>query len=80
MSLAEKIKEAMRLAGISSEKRLAELSGVSYGTIHNYIQSRREPSFYKIMKIAKACGQDITFFVDADEVTGLKQKAKGKKK
>jgi transcriptional regulator with XRE-family HTH domain len=77
MLLAEKIKEAMMLAGIKSERELAELSGVSYGTVHNYIMGRREPSFFKLMKIAKACGKEINYFADADEVTGKPPK-KGK--
>jgi len=68
MSLAEKIKQAMILAGIRSERELARLSGVSYGTVHNYIMGRREPSFFKLMKIAQACNLEISYFADADEV------------
>lgn len=79
MTLGEKLKLAMRLAGISGERELSRLSGVSHGTIHHYTQNRREPSFFRLVKIARACKQGVNYFVDVDELKETPAKRRGTK-
>jgi hypothetical protein len=76
-----------------SEARLAALSGVSFGAIHNYGLGIRQPTFVSVVRIAKALGTTCEAFADcediaADAVTGGRQgpgpsvrpkKGKGKK-
>lgn len=59
LSLAKRIKEIRRRKGISQE-RLAELSGVSFGSIKRF-ETSGQISFIHLIKIAKSlnCANEI---------------------
>jgi transcriptional regulator with XRE-family HTH domain len=83
MTFAEKLRELRTEKGLS-ETRLAELSGVPFGTVHEYGLGRRKPSLTAAVKLAKALGADCTVFADCEDVGGAgarpaPRKRKGKK-
>lgn len=51
-----------------SEVKLAELSGIPYGTIHTYVMGRRKPSFASVVKIARALGVTCEAFADCEDI------------
>lgn len=53
MTFAEKMRELRDAAGLS-EMKLAELTGIAFGTFHNYAIGRRPAPFAAVVKIAKA--------------------------
>jgi transcriptional regulator with XRE-family HTH domain len=67
MTFAEKLRELRDSKGIS-EVKLAELSGLPYGTVHTYVMGRRKPSFTAVLKLAKALGTDCTAFAECDDL------------
>lgn len=69
MTFAEKLRELRDAKGIS-EAKLAELSGLPFGTVHVYALGRRRPSFAAVVKLAKALGVDCTAFSACDDITG----------
>ena len=84
MTFAEKLRE-MRDANGLSEAKLAELSGVPFGTIHEYGLGRRKPSYAAVVKLSRALGANCTAFSEcsdvglSDEPTPPAPKKKGKK-
>jgi transcriptional regulator with XRE-family HTH domain len=67
MTVAEKLRELRTKAGLS-EAKLAELSGVSFGAVHNYGLGIRKPTFAAVVKLAKALGVTCDAFADCEDV------------
>lgn len=67
MTFAEKLRELRDAKGIS-EAKLAEASGVPFGTVHEYGLGRRKPSFAAVVKLAKALGVTCEAFAECDDV------------
>lgn len=67
MTFAEKVRELREAKGLS-EAKLAEASGLSFATVHNYCQGRRKPSYGAVVKLARALGCDCTAFEDCPDV------------
>jgi len=67
MKFAQKMRELRDGLGLS-EAKLAELSGVPFGTIHEYGLGRRMPSFAAVVQIAKALGVECTAFADCEDI------------
>jgi transcriptional regulator with XRE-family HTH domain len=67
MTFAEKLRELRDAKGLSEEK-LAELSGLRFGTVHGYGLGRRKPSFAAVVKLAKALSVDCTAFAECDDI------------
>ncbi|VTR94024.1 xre family transcriptional regulator : : HTH_3 [Gemmata massiliana] len=85
MTFAEKLRELRDAKGLS-EAKLADLSGVPFGTVHEYGLGRRKPSFAAVLKIAKALGVTCEAFSMCSDLIGEEQppepaekKSKGKK-
>jgi transcriptional regulator with XRE-family HTH domain len=74
MKFAEKMRELRDAKGLS-EAKLAEASGVPFGTIHEYGLGRRKPSFAAVVKIAKALGVDCTAFAGCGDVNEAEPEA-----
>lgn len=88
MTFGEKLRELRTARGLS-EARLAELSGVPFGTVHEYGLGRRKPSLSAAVKLAAALGVSCEAFSDCEDVTGGAQaeelpeeteRARGKRK
>lgn len=75
MTFAERLRQLRDEAGLS-EAKLAEASGVSYGTLHEYVLGRRHPSFGNVVKIAKALGVTCDAFAECDDIAEEKPKKK----
>jgi transcriptional regulator with XRE-family HTH domain len=69
MTFAEKLRELRDGKGLS-EARLSELSGLPFGTVHNYSLGLRKPSLAAAVKLAKALGVDCTAFAGCEDVAG----------
>ncbi len=69
MTFAERLRKLRDSKGIS-EVKLAELSGIPYGTVHTYVMGRRKPSFTAVLKLAKALGVDCTAFAECEDLQG----------
>lgn len=69
MTFAEKLRQMRTDKGLS-EAKLAELSGVSFGALHNYGLGIRKPTFASVVRIAKALGATCEAFADCDDVVG----------
>jgi transcriptional regulator with XRE-family HTH domain len=67
MTFAEKLRELRDAKGLS-EAKLADLSGMPFGTVHMYGLSRRKPSFAAVLKLSKALGTDCTAFAECDDL------------
>ena len=85
MLFAERLREMRDGKGLS-EAKLADLSGVPFGTIHDYGLGRRAPSFSNVVKLASALGVECTAFSGCEDVAGeepmkpaVKKKATAKK-
>ena len=84
MTFAEKLRELRDAKGLS-EAKLAEASGIPFGTVHVYAIGRRKPSFSAVVKLAKALGVDCTAFAECSDMAGEEEpeekpiKKKGKK-
>ncbi|QJX01228.1 helix-turn-helix domain-containing protein [Frigoriglobus tundricola] len=68
MTFAEKMRELRDAKGLS-ETKLADLSGVPFGTVHEYGLGRRKPSFAAVIKLAKALDVDCTAFAACTDLT-----------
>lgn len=53
MNFNERLKQAMKIKGYTTEK-LAAKSGVSKNTIYNWRHGKSEPSLFGVMCVAKA--------------------------
>jgi transcriptional regulator with XRE-family HTH domain len=69
MTFAEKLRELREAAGLS-EAKLAELSGVSFGAVHNYGLGLRRPTFEAAAKLARALGVTCDAFAACDDIAG----------
>jgi transcriptional regulator with XRE-family HTH domain len=67
MKFAEKLRELRDAKGLS-EAKLADSSGVPFGTIHEYGLGRRKPSFAAVVKLAKALGVTCEAFAECDDI------------
>ena len=67
MTFAEKLRELRDAAGLS-EAKLAEGSGVSFSSIHDYGLGRRKPSFAAVVKIAKPLGVTCEAFAECEDM------------
>lgn len=61
--IGNKLKELIKQKKIS-QKTLAKQLGVTEACISHYINNKRIPKFETVVKIAKYCCVDISFFVD----------------
>lgn len=77
MTFAEKLRELRDAAGFS-EAKLAEASGVSFSSIHEYGLGRRSPSLAAAVKIARALETTCEAFADCEDVD--QQPASSKRK
>ena len=78
MGFGERLKRLRTEAGLS-EAKLADASGVPYGTVHEYGIGRRKPSFEAVVKLAKALGVTCEAFADCVDVKPpAKKKPKAK--
>jgi transcriptional regulator with XRE-family HTH domain len=87
MTFAEKLRELRDAAGLT-EAKLAEASGLPFGTVHVYAIGRRKPSFASVLKLAKALGVTCEAFAECEDLANddegekpaaKKPAAKGKK-
>jgi transcriptional regulator with XRE-family HTH domain len=69
MTFAEKLRELRGKAGLS-EAKLAELSGVSFGAVHNYGLGIRKPTLAAAVKLARALGTTCEAFADCEDIDG----------
>jgi transcriptional regulator with XRE-family HTH domain len=67
MTFAEKLRE-LRTAANISEKKLADATGIPFGTIHDYAMRPSRPSFDVVVKIAKALGVTCEAFADCSDL------------
>jgi transcriptional regulator with XRE-family HTH domain len=65
MTFAQRLRQLRDQAGLS-EAKLAQASGVSFASIHEYGSGRRKPSFEAVVKIARALGVSVAAFADED--------------
>lgn len=84
MTFAEKMRELRDAIGMS-EAKLADATGIPFGTLHNYAIGRRPPPFAAVVKIAKALGVDCTAFaacagIGEEDVASTVEKPAPKKK
>jgi transcriptional regulator with XRE-family HTH domain len=67
MTFPEKLRQLRDAAGMS-EAKLAQASGVSFASIHEYGLGRRKPSFAAVVKIARALGVTCETFADCEDI------------
>ncbi|MFO0806244.1 MAG: helix-turn-helix transcriptional regulator [Gemmataceae bacterium] len=67
MTFAQKMRELRDAKGIS-EAKLAELSGLPFGTLHVYAIGRSIPSFPSVVAIARALGVTCEAFSGCEDV------------
>jgi transcriptional regulator with XRE-family HTH domain len=67
MTFAEKLRELRQARGLS-EAKLAQSSGVPFGTLHTYVLGSRTPSFPYVVMLAKALDVTCDEFADCDDV------------
>jgi transcriptional regulator with XRE-family HTH domain len=77
MTFAQRLRELRDAAGLS-EPKLAEKSGVSFASIHEYGLGRRKPSFEAVAKIARALGVSCDAFMDTVDTLEKPKRKKGK--
>src|SRR5262249_38095353 len=66
MTFAEKLRELRDEKGLS-EAKLADLSGLPFGTVHVYGLSRRKPSLASVVKLPAALGVTGEAFAGCDD-------------
>lgn len=59
---SERLKMARAIAGITSQKELSELSGISRYAIRQMEAGKRHPSSGELLKIADVCELQSEFF------------------
>jgi hypothetical protein len=57
----------LKVASGLSEAKLSEKSSVPRGTLHTYIMGSREPSFFAVVKLARALNVSVEAFADCVE-------------
>jgi transcriptional regulator with XRE-family HTH domain len=68
--LGEKIRRIIRNSPFS-QKRIAEMLGISENALINYAKNRRIPDAVTIVKIAEICDADINYLlIDTNSVDG----------
>lgn len=67
MRFQDKLRELREAKGLS-EAKLAELSGVPFGTLHNYGLGIRKPTFAAVVRLARALGTTCEAFAQCDGV------------
>ena len=67
MTFAEKMRELRDAKGLS-EAKLADVTGIAFGTLHNYAIGRRPPPFGAVVRIAKALGVTCEVFAECDDI------------
>jgi transcriptional regulator with XRE-family HTH domain len=65
-TLAECLKALRERAGLTQQE-LADHSGVSLRAVEAYEQGRRQPSWFRLVRLAKALGVPVQSFADCDE-------------
>jgi transcriptional regulator with XRE-family HTH domain len=78
MTFAKRLRQLRDKAGLS-EAKLAQASGVSFASIHEYGLGRRKPSFEAVAKMARALGVSCEAFMD-DEAPAAETKPRKQKK
>ena len=78
MSFADKLKELRARAGLS-QSQLANASEIPAGTIRNYEQGIREPSWRGLYQLVAALGADYAEFTEClnSKVASKKSKRRG---
>jgi transcriptional regulator with XRE-family HTH domain len=66
MTFGERLKE-LREAADLSEAKLADMSGVPFGTVHGYGLDTRKPTFENVVKLARALGVSVEAFAGCVE-------------
>ncbi len=79
MTFAEKLRELRDKAGLS-EAKLAELSGLTFASVHGYGLGRRKPSFNAVVKLSKALGVTCEAFADCDDMVNGEEEPKSRQK
>lgn len=77
MEFGQKLRDLRRAAGYT-QQQLAEKAGIATGTVRNYEQGIREPSWPGVVKLAKAIGISTDEFADC--VVDERRPAKRKKR
>jgi transcriptional regulator with XRE-family HTH domain len=78
MTFPERLRVLRDRAGLS-EARLAEASGLTFGTVHGYGMGRRKPSFAAVVRLARALGVSCEAFADCDDIAGDPPPKNGRK-
>jgi transcriptional regulator with XRE-family HTH domain len=65
MTFGQKLKELREAAGLT-QAQLAAASGVPIGTVRDYEQTRRDPQFSAVQKLARGLGLGIEAFAAVD--------------
>jgi transcriptional regulator with XRE-family HTH domain len=78
MRFANKLRELRDRAGLS-ETRLAEASGIPFGTLHNYCLGRRRLPFAAVVKLARVLGVTCEAFAECEDIAGPVKEPKGKR-
>src|SRR5262249_34246806 len=79
VTFAEKLRELRTAAGLS-EAKLAKLSGMSFGAVHNYGLGNRRPTFAAVVKSARALGMTSEAFAGSDDLVDEPPPAQAEKK
>jgi len=72
MPFNETLKKLRQDANLTQEQ-LADKASMPLGTVRNYEQGIRDPSWAIVVKLARALGVPTDAFTDADDVTGHQQ-------
>jgi transcriptional regulator with XRE-family HTH domain len=67
MTFGQKLRQLREAAGLS-EAKLAEASGVPFGTLHNYGQGIRKPTLAAALKLARALRVSTDVFAACDDL------------
>lgn len=67
MKFSEKLRQVRDRAGLS-EATLAEKSGITFASVHQYGLGRRSPSFSAVVKLARALGVTCQEFADCEDI------------
>jgi transcriptional regulator with XRE-family HTH domain len=69
MTFAEKLRQLRDRVGLS-EVQLAEASGVTFASVHQYGLGRRKPSYAAVVKLSRALEVSCEAFADCEDVLG----------
>lgn len=79
MRFAEKLRKLRDAAGLS-EAKLAEASGLTFASVHQYGLGRRKPSYAAVVKLSRALGVNCRAFEDCDDVLDGEEEAERPRK